>query len=135
MDLGPGGKVINGIIEKTGVQIDIEETGMVFVTAVDSKAMEQAMLLIRAITKRIEIGEIYIGTVVKIVADRNSGKEIGAIVQLTPNQDGMIHISQVDNQRIEKVSDVLKEGDKVRVKVVDIDREKGRIGLSRKALL
>ncbi len=133
--IGPGGKVINGIIEKTGVQIDIEETGMVFVTAVDSKAMEQAMLLIRAITKRIEIGEIYIGTVVKIVADRNSGKEIGAIVQLTPNQDGMIHISQVDNQRIEKVSDVLKEGDKVRVKVVDIDREKGRIGLSRKALL
>ncbi len=133
--IGPGGKVINGIIEKTGVQIDIEETGLVFVTAMEATAMEQALLLIRAITKRIEIGEVYIGTVVKIVADRNSGKEIGAIVQLTPNQDGMIHISQVDNQRIEKVSDILKEGDKVKVKVVDIDREKGRIGLSRKALL
>ncbi|MFA6475584.1 MAG: polyribonucleotide nucleotidyltransferase [Patescibacteria group bacterium] len=133
--IGPGGKVINGIIEKTGVQIDIEEDGTVFITAVDQAAMEQAKLLVTAITKRIEVGEIYLGTVVKIVADRNSGKEIGAIVQLTPNQDGMVHISQIDNTRVEKVSDILKEGDKVRVKVVEINREKGRISLSRKALL
>ena len=97
--------------------------------------MQQAMDLIRGITKRIEIGEVYTGMVVKIVADRNSGKEIGAIVQLTANQDGMIHISQVDNKRIDKVSDILKEGDSVKVKVIDIDYDKGRISLSRKALL
>ncbi|HBY73712.1 MAG TPA: polyribonucleotide nucleotidyltransferase, partial [Candidatus Kerfeldbacteria bacterium] len=133
--IGPGGKVINGIIEQTGVQIDIEETGLVFVTAVDATAMQKAMDLIRGITKRIEIGEVYTGMVVKIVADRNSGKEIGAIVQLTANQDGMIHISQVDNKRIDKVSDILKEGDSVKVKVIDIDFDKGRISLSRKALL
>ena len=133
--IGPGGKVINGIIEQTGVQIDIEETGLVFITAVDATAMQQAMDLIRGITKRIEIGEVYTGMVVKIVADRNSGKEIGAIVQLTANQDGMIHISQVDNKRIDKVSDILKEGDSVKVKVIDIDYDKGRISLSRKALL
>lgn len=133
--IGPGGKVINGIIEQTGVQIDIEETGLVFVTAVDATAMKKAMDLIRGITKRIEIGEVYTGTVVKIVADRNSGKEIGAIVQLTANQDGMVHISQVDNKRIDKVSDILREGDSVKVKVIDIDYDKGRISLSRKALL
>ncbi|EKD76730.1 MAG: hypothetical protein ACD_43C00009G0009 [uncultured bacterium] len=133
--IGPGGKVINGIIEQTGVQIDIEETGLVFITAVDKTAMEKALQMVNAITKRIEIGEEYTGEVVKIVADRNSGKQIGAIVQLTPNQDGMIHISQVAKERIDKVTDVIKEGDTVRVKVVDIDHEKGRIGLSRKALL
>lgn len=133
--IGPGGKVINGIIEATGVQIDIEETGLVFVTAVDQEAMKKALQMIRGITKRIEIGEVYTGEVVKIVADRNTGKEIGAIVQLTSNQDGMVHISQVAKERIEKVSDVIKEGDVIEVKVVDIDREKGRISLSRKALL
>lgn len=133
--IGPGGKMINGIIEQTGVQIDIEETGLVFVTAVDKAAMEKAVAIINSITKQVEIGEEYTGEVVKIVTDRNSGKEIGAIVQLTGNIDGMIHISQVAKERIEKVTDVIKEGDMVKVKVVDIDREKGRIGLSRKALL
>jgi polyribonucleotide nucleotidyltransferase len=133
--IGPGGKVINGIIEQTGVQIDIEETGLVFITAVDQTAMEKALALVRGITKQVEIGEIYEGEVVKIVADRNTGKQIGAIVQLTPNIDGMIHISQVAKERIEKITDVISEGDTVKVKVVDIDREKGRIGLSRKALL
>lgn len=133
--IGPGGKVINGIIEQTGVQIDIEEDGMVFVTATEATAMEKALKLIRSITKHVEVGEVYEGEVVKIVADRNTGKHIGAIVQLTPNQDGMIHISQIDNKRIEKVTDVLNEGDLVKVKVIEIDREKGRISLSRKALL
>lgn len=133
--IGPGGKVINGIIEQTGVQIDIEETGLVFITAVDQTAMQKALALVRGITKQVEIGEVYEGEVVKIVTDRNSGKQIGAIVQLTPNADGMIHISQVAKERIEKITDVIKEGDLVKVKVVDIDREKGRIGLSRKALL
>lgn len=133
--IGPGGKVINGIIDATGVQIDIEETGLVFVTAVDPTAMTKALEMIRGITKHVEIGEIIVGTVVKIVSDRNTGKQIGAIIQLTPNQDGMIHISQVAQERIDKVTDVLHEGDAVRVKVVDIDRDKGRIALSRKVLL
>lgn len=133
--IGPGGKVIKSIVEATGATIDIEDGGIVYITAEDATAMEKAKVMVTAIVKDIEVGEIYEGEVVKIVADRNSGKEIGAIVQLTEHRDGMIHISQVDNKRIDKVSDILKVGEMVKVKVVEIDKEKGRIGLSRKVLL
>lgn len=134
--IGPGGKVINGIIDKTGAQIDIEEDGLVFVTATSGDSMQQTIKMINEIFKQVEVGEVYTGEVVKIIEDRNNpGKEIGAIVQLTANIDGMIHISQVANERINKVSDVLKEGDDVTVKVLEVDRASGRVSLSRKAML
>lgn len=134
--IGPGGKVINKIIDETGVEIDIEDDGSVFVTATDMAAMEKAKAMINALMKEVEIGEEYEGPIAQIVRDRNSGKEIGAIVDIGGGKDGMIHISNVcANKRINAVSDVLKVGDMVKVKVVEIDKEKGRIGLSRKAAL
>ncbi len=134
--IGPGGKVINEIIDATGVNIDIEDDGKVFVTSTDAAAMQEAIKLIQGITKEITIGEIYEGKVTQIIKDRNQpNKEIGAIVQLTPNQDGMVHISAVANERINKVSDVLKVGDVIKVKVMGVDKEKGRVELSRKVLL
>ena len=134
--IGPGGKVINKIIDETGVAIDIEDDGKVYVTAADPGAMKKALELIKGVVKKVVPGEIYTGTVIKIIADRNNpSKQIGAIVSLTPNQDGMIHISQLANERVEKVTDVVKEGDEVKVKVLEVDRVNGKISLSRKALL
>ncbi len=134
--IGPGGKVINEIIDATEAAIDIEDDGTVFVTSSDGEKMEQALGMINDILKEVEVGEIYEGKVAKIITDRNNpNKEIGAIVELTPNQDGMVHISAVANERIDKVSDVIKEGETVKVKVMGVDKEKGRIELSRKALL
>lgn len=133
--IGPGGKIINKIIEETDVQIDIEDDGSVFITSTDGEMMEKAKELIAAILKEVEVGEEYEGEILQIMKDRMSGKEIGAIVDLGGGKDGMIHISNVCNKHIALVSDVLKVGDKVKVKVVEVDKEKGRIGLSRKALL
>jgi len=133
--IGPGGKVINGIIDETGVAIDIEEDGLVYVTSEDAEQMKKALQLIKDITKEVMVGEIYEGKVVKIVTDRMRGNDIGAIVQLTANQDGMVHISAIAQERVNKVSDYMKVGDVVKVKVMGIDKEKGRIELSRKALL
>lgn len=134
--IGPGGKVINGIIDETGVEIDIEEDGSVFITSVSSEGMAKTLEMIEDIFKQIEVGEVYTGKVIKIIEDRNTpGKEIGAIVQLTANHDGMVHISQVANERIDKVSDVIKEGDDVTVKVMEVDKMSGRVSLSRKAML
>ncbi len=134
--IGPGGKTINKIIDATGVSIDIEEDGKVFITATDMAAMTKAVELVQGIVKKVAVGEIYTGEVVKIIADRmNPNKQIGAIVSLTANQDGMIHISQLDHYRVEKVTDVVKEGDMVKVQVMEVDRVTGKIALSRKALL
>lgn len=132
--IGPGGKHINSIIDEAGgrdvVSIDIEEDGTVLISSADSAAAQIAVDAIKADTKEVQVGEIYEGTVDNIQRDRMSGKEIGAIVKLTPKKDGMVHISEIANERIEKVSDVLKVGQKVRVKVVSVDPERGRIGLS-----
>ncbi len=133
--IGPGGKVINEIIEQTDVQIDIEDDGMVYITSVDAEMMEKAKQLIADIVREIEVGEVFEGPVSQIVKDRMSGKEIGAIVDLPGGRDGMVHISNVCNKHINLVSDVLKVGETVKVKVVEVDQEKGRIGLSRKALI
>lgn len=134
--IGPGGKVINEIIDATEASIDIEDDGMIFITSADGEKMKQAIKMIQDIIKEVEVGEIYEGEIVKIVTDRNNpSKEIGAIVQLTANQDGMIHISAVENERIDKITDFIKTGDVVKVKVTGVDKEKGRIELSRKALL
>lgn len=132
--IGPGGKVINKIIADCGgkevLTIDIEDDGTVTVASHDATAAEKAVGQIRAITQDIEVGKIYLGEVTAIQKDRMSGKEIGAIVQLTPKHDGMVHISQISQERIEKVSDVLHVGEKIPVLVKEVDKERGRISLS-----
>jgi len=130
--IGPGGKVINEIIEKTGVEIDIEQDGTVMITSTDAEGSAKAIEIIKGITKKIVVGEEYEGEVIKIVTDRNSGSEIGAIVQLAPNKDGMVHISNLANSHVNKVTDVVKLGEKIKVRVTDVDEERGRIGLSHK---
>lgn len=134
--IGPGGKIIRAITEETGVEIDIEDDGSVFITSVDEEGMNAALDRIENLVREIEVGEEFEGTVVKILKDRFKGNEIGAIVELLPGgADGMVHISEFRWERIEKVSDLVKEGDKLKVKVTEIDKERGKIGLSVKALL
>lgn len=134
--IGPGGKNIKKIIDECGgkelTSIDIEDDGTVMVASIDSAMGEKALSIIKSMTRDIVPGEIITGPVIDIKKDRMSGKEIGAIMQITPKLDGMIHISQISDKRIEKVSDVLKVGDIVTVKVTEVDTFKGRIGLSMK---
>lgn len=136
--IGPGGKIINKIIQESGgkeiTSIDIEEDGTVTVSSTDPAQSQKAVEMIKSITRELAIGEIIEGEVKQIQKDRMTGNEIGAIVQLTPKTDGMVHISQISAQRIGKVSDVLHVGDKVKVKIVDIDRDRGRISLTMKGL-
>ncbi|HDH96247.1 MAG TPA: S1 RNA-binding domain-containing protein, partial [Proteobacteria bacterium] len=126
--IGPGGKHIQKIIAETGVKIDIEEPGKVHIISNDAKSAEKAIKLVRAYTHQAEVGKYYIGKV-KWIED-----DFGAMVEIFPGTIGLLHISQIDNRRINKVSDVLKEGDEVLVKVLAVDPQ-GRIRLSRKAAL
>lgn len=136
--IGPGGKNIRKIVEDCGgkelVAIDIEEDGTVMISSMDPKAGEKAIEMIKSMTRVVKPGEIITGEIIEIKRDRMSGKEIGAIMAITPKMDGMIHISQIANQHVEKVSDVLKVGQVVTAKVMEVDAEKGRIGLSMKAM-
>ncbi len=125
--IGPGGKVIRGIIEATGVKIDVEDDGTVRIASVDEEAAKKAIEMVQRIAAEAEIGKIYKGTVRKIV-------EFGAFVEILPGTDGLVHISQLARERVHKVTDVLKEGDEVMVKVLEIDRQ-GKIRLSRKEAL
>lgn len=134
--IGPGGKTINGIIDSHGgrevVNIDIDDDGTVMITSNDSEVAQAVKAIVESMGKSIEVGEEFTGEIVSIVKDRNSGKEIGAIVQLTPNHDGMIHISALGNgEFVRNVSDVVKVGETVHVKVKDVDNDKGRISLVR----
>ncbi len=126
--IGPGGKHIQKIIAETGVKIDIEEPGKVHIISNDAKSAEKAIKLVRAYTHQAEVGKYYIGKV-KWIED-----DFGAMVEIFPGTIGLLHISQIDNRRINKVSDVLKEGDEVLVKVLAVDPQ-GKIRLSRKAAL
>jgi polyribonucleotide nucleotidyltransferase len=125
--IGPGGKVIRGIIEKTGANIDIEDDGRINIASADEQAARAAIEIIRGITAEAEIGKIYRGKVKKIT-------DFGAFVEIFPGTDGLVHISQIADQRIKSVSDVLKEGEEVMVKVLEIDKQ-GRIKLSRREAL
>jgi polyribonucleotide nucleotidyltransferase len=125
--IGPGGKVIRGIIEATGVKIDVEDDGAVTIASSDEVAARKAIEMVQRIAAEAEVGKIYKGTVRKIV-------EFGAFVEILPGTDGLVHISQLAPERVRKVSDVLKEGDEVMVKVLEIDRQ-GKIRLSRKEAL
>ncbi len=120
--IGPGGKVIRGIVEQTGCKIDIEDDGTVMIASADAAAMQKAINAIQGITAEPEIGKIYKGTVRKIV-------DFGAFVEIFPGTDGLVHISQLSKERVRRVEDVLHEGDEVMVKVLDVDRS-GKIRLS-----
>jgi polyribonucleotide nucleotidyltransferase len=133
--IGPGGKMINQIIDECDVEIDIEDDGMVLITSNDEAGAEKALNWIKDLTSTLEVGEIFEGTVTKIVTDRNTGKDIGAIVEKSKGKDGMVHISEMDNRRIEKISEICKVGDKMKVKVLEVDTVRDRVSLSRKALL
>ncbi len=122
--IGQRGKTINSIIEVTGAKIDIDDTGMVSVCGTDQEGIDNALKLIHLIVDPIEVGKTYVGTVVRI-------KEFGAFVQLTPNKDGLIHVTKLADHYVKRVEDVVKEGDQVRVKVIGID-DMGKISLSLK---
>lgn len=122
--IGTGGKVIRGIIEQTGVKIDIDDTGTIHIASADETSAQKAIEIINGIIVEAELNKIYLGTVKRIA-------DFGAFVEIIPGVEGLLHISQIDSKRIEKVTDVLKEGDEVRVKVIEMDKT-GRIRLSRK---
>ena len=126
--IGPGGKIINKIIEETGIEkMDIEDDGKVYITALDGESAEKARAQVEAITKDIVVGETYMGEVTRII-------NIGAFVKILPGKEGLVHISQLAPARVEKVEDVVKVGDQIMVKVMEVDGQ-GRINLSRKAVL
>lgn len=125
--IGKGGAVIRQLTEETGTQIDISEEGVVTIAAVDASAGEEAKRRIEELTATVEVGKIYEGTVLKLL-------DFGAIVQVLPGKDGLLHISQIANERVNAVADYLKEGQQVRVKVMETD-DRGRLKLSMKAVL
>lgn len=125
--IGPGGKTIKKIIDETGVTIDIEDDGKVFIAAVDMEAGQKAVHIIETLVRDVEVGATYLGKVTRLM-------NFGAFVEILPGKEGLVHISQLARERVEKVEDVVKPGDEILVKVTEIDRQ-GRINLSRKALL
>lgn len=125
--IGPGGKVIRAIVAETGAKIDIDDSGRVVVMSPDAEACDKAIEKIRNIAAEPEIGQLYMARIVRVT-------DFGAFAEILPNTEGLIHISQLENRRVRKVTDVVNEGDVVLVKVIDIDKD-GRIRLSRKAAL
>ena len=123
--IGPGGKVIRAMQAETDTKIDVEDSGVVKIVAVDKESGDKALKMIQDIVQEAEVGAIYEGTVRKIM-------DFGAFVEIFPGTDGLVHISQLDSKRVNKVRDVLNEGDKVMVKVLEVDRD-GKIRLSRRA--
>ncbi len=125
--IGPGGKTIKKIVEETGAKIDIEEDGRVYIAAVNSEEAAKAIDMINDITAEAEVGKVYTGKVTRLMA-------FGAFVEILPGKEGLVHISQLSTERVNKVEDVVSVGDEIVVKVTEID-QKGRINLSRKAVL
>lgn len=125
--IGPGGKIIKKIVEETGAKIDIEEDGRVYIAAVNSEEAAKAIDMINGITAEAEVGKVYTGKVTRLMA-------FGAFVEILPGKEGLVHISQLSTERVNKVEDVVSVGDEIVVKVTEID-QKGRINLSRKAVL
>ncbi len=122
--IGPGGKVIRGIIAECGVKVNVDDSGVVTIAAVDEASARKAIDMVNRLTEEAEVGKTYLGTVRKIV-------EFGAFVEILPNMDGLVHISQLAEHRVKSVSDELAEGEQVMVKVLEVDRQ-GKIRLSRK---
>lgn len=132
--IGPGGKTINKIVDETGVKIDIseEDPGLVSIYSTDMEGAEEARRRIELLTKDVEVGEIYEGTVTRILSTAKGS--VGAFIEILPGKEGLLHISKMAKERVEKVEDVMNIGDKVTVKVTEIDSQ-NRINLSRKELL
>ncbi|MFO7168002.1 MAG: polyribonucleotide nucleotidyltransferase [Chloroflexota bacterium] len=126
--IGPGGKTIRSITDATGAQIDIEDDGRVFIATADGEAAERAVSMIEALTREIKVGDIFLGKVVRIMP-------FGAFVNLVPGKDGMVHVSELDVNRVENVEDVVKMGDEINVMVIGVDQGTGKVSLSRRALL
>jgi polyribonucleotide nucleotidyltransferase len=125
--IGPGGKVIRGIQEACGVRVTVDDSGKVDVASTAKEATDKAIQMIREITQEAEVGALYVGVVKRIV-------DFGAFVEIFPGTDGLVHISHIAHERIDRVTDVLAEGDEVLVRVIDVDRS-GKIRLSRKEAL
>lgn len=125
--IGTGGKVIRGIIEQTGVKIDIDDSGLINIASPNGESARKAMEIINSITAEVELGKIYLGKVKRVV-------DFGAFVEILPGTEGLLHISQISDKRVARVTDEIKEGDEVLVKVIEIDKL-GRIRLSRKEAL
>ncbi|MFC4775344.1 polyribonucleotide nucleotidyltransferase [Paenibacillus sp. GCM10023252] len=125
--IGAGGKIINKIIEETGVKIDIEQDGMVFIASSNEEMNQKAKSIIEGIVKEVVVGEVYLGTVKRV-------EKFGAFVEILPGKEGLVHVSQLANERVAKVEDVVNVGDQITVKVTEIDQQ-GRVNLSRKATL
>jgi polyribonucleotide nucleotidyltransferase len=126
--IGPGGKTIRSIVEQTGATIDVEDDGRVFISTSDGDAAKKAIGMVEALTREIKVGDVFLGKVVRIMP-------FGAFVNLVPGRDGMVHISELDEQRVENVEDVVKMGDEVNVMVIAIEQGTGKISLSRRAIL
>jgi polyribonucleotide nucleotidyltransferase len=125
--IGPGGKVIRGLQDKTGCKLTVHDDGKIDVASTDQDKAAKCIAMIREITAEAEIGKLYVGVVKRIV-------DFGAFVEIFPGTDGLVHISHLANERVNKVTDVVNEGDEVLVRVIDIDRA-GKIRLSRKEAL
>jgi len=124
--IGPGGKMIRSIIEQTKSTIDIDDTGTVVIGSADEKSAQRAIEIIEGLTKEIEVGAIYTGKVSRIL-------NFGAMVEVLPGKEGLVHISELADYRVAKVEDVVKVGDEITVKVIDVDHM-GRVNLSRRAM-
>jgi polyribonucleotide nucleotidyltransferase len=124
--IGPGGKVIRGIVEETGVKINVDDSGMISIASADEESAQKAIKIIEGIVEEARVGQVYKGTVKKIM-------DFGAFVEILPGTEGLLHISQISDKRVAKVTDELKEGEETFVKVLEIDRA-GKIRLSRKDL-
>ena len=125
--IGPGGKTIKGIVEQTGCSVDVEDDGTVSVAGSDPDAVKRALSIIEGLTAEPEVGRVYHGTVRRIV-------DFGAFVEILPNNEALLHVSEIAHERVENVGDVLKEGDEIDVKVISVDRE-GKTRLTRRELL
>jgi polyribonucleotide nucleotidyltransferase len=126
--IGPGGKTIRSIVEQTGAQIDVQDDGRVFITTADGEAAKQAVAMVEGLTREAKIGDIFLGKVVSI-------KPFGAFVNILPGKDGMVHVSELAETRVENVEDVIQIGDEINVMVIDVDKMTGKISLSRRAIL
>ena len=122
--IGPGGKVIKGIVEKTGVKINVDDDGVVSIASRDHQAVDVALEMVRDLTRSVEIGEVYTGPVKKVV-------DFGAFVEIFPGTEGLVHISNLSQERVKNVTDVVNEGDIITVKATGLDR-RGKISLSMK---
>ena len=122
--IGPGGKTINRIIAETGVKIDIEDSGLIYIASPDMESAQKGVKAIEDLVRDVEVGETYDGTVTRLMS-------FGAFIEILPGKEGLLHISKMAKHRVEKVEDEMNVGDKVRVKVTEIDSQ-NRINLSRK---